>query len=142
MIFDTGIYQRILGLDIASLLVKNDFDMVNKGKIAELFVGLELLKSNDVYEKTALYYWHREAKNSQAEVDFVIQIQDKIIPIEVKAGTKGSMQSLHLFLDEKKSSFGIRLSLENFSEFDRVKVFPLYATSNIYGFLDCLGARL
>ena len=102
MIFDTGIYQRILGLDIASLLVKNDFDVVNKGKIAELFVGLELLKSNDVYEKTALYYWHREAKNSQAEVDFVIQIQDKIIPIEVKAGTKGSMQSLHLFLDEKK----------------------------------------
>ena len=133
MIFDTGIYQRILGLDIASLLVKNDFDVVNKGKIAELFVGLELLKSNDVYEKTALYYWHREAKNSQAEVDFVIQIQDKIIPVEVKAGTKGSMQSLHLFLDEKKSSFGIRLSLENFSEFDRVKVFPLYATSNIYG---------
>ena len=142
MIFDTGIYQRILGLDIASLLVKNDFDVVNKGKIAELFVGLELLKSNDVYEKTALYYWHREAKNSQAEVDFVIQIQDKIIPVEVKAGTKGSMQSLHLFLDEKKSSFGIRLSLENFSEFDRVKVLPLYATSNIYGFLDCLGARL
>jgi len=49
-----------------------------------------------------LYYWHREAKNSHAEVDFVIQIQDKIIPVEVKAGTKGSMQSLHLFLDEKK----------------------------------------
>jgi len=134
MIFDTGIYQRILGLDIASLLWKNDFDVVNKGNIAELFVGLELLKSNDVYEKTALYYWHREAKNSQAEVDFVIQIQDKIIPVEVKAGTKGSMQSLYLFLDEKKSTFGIRLSMENFSEYDRVKVLPLYATSNIYTF--------
>lgn len=134
MIFDTGIYQRILGLDIASLLWKNDFDVVNKGNIAELFVGLELLKSNDFYEKTALYYWHREAKNSQAEVDFVIQIQDKIIPVEVKAGTKGSMQSLYLFLDEKKSTFGIRLSMENFSEYDRVKVLPLYATSNIYNF--------
>jgi len=54
-----------------------------------------------VYEKTALFYWHREAKNSQAEVDYVIQIQDKIIPLEVKADTKGSMQSLHLFLKEK-----------------------------------------
>jgi hypothetical protein len=34
-------------------------------------------------------------------------------------------------MDEKKSSFGVRLSLENFAEYDRVKVLPLYAASNI-----------
>jgi predicted AAA+ superfamily ATPase len=103
LIFDTGIYQRILGLDVASLLLKDDIEVINKGNIAELFVGLELLKSNDAYERTALYYWHREAKNSQAEVDYVIQNQEYIFPVEVKAGTKGAMQSMYLFMDEKKS---------------------------------------
>jgi predicted AAA+ superfamily ATPase len=132
LIFDTGIYQRILGLDVASLLLKDDFEIINKGNIAELFVGLELLKSNDCYEKTALYYWHREAKNSQAEVDYVIQIQDTILPVEVKAGTKGAMQSMYLFMDEKKSKCGVRVSLENFSEYDKVKVIPLYAVSSIH----------
>ena len=131
LIFDTGIYQRILGLDVASLLLKDDIEVINKGNIAELFVGLELLKSNDAYEKTALYYWHREAKNSQAEVDYVIQNQDFILPVEVKAGTKGAMQSMHLFMDEKKSRYGLRLSLENFTEYEKVKVLPLYAVSNI-----------
>lgn len=131
LIFDTGIYQRILGLDVASLLLKGDFEVINKGNIAELFVGLELIKSNSCYEKTALHYWHREAKNSQAEVDYVIQIQDTIVPVEVKAGTKGAMQSMYMFMNEKKSKFGIRFSLENFAEFDKVKVFPLYAVSNI-----------
>lgn len=131
LIFDTGIYQRILGLDVASLLLKDDIEVINKGNIAELFVGLELLKSNDAYEKTALHYWHREAKNSQAEVDYVIQNQDFILPLEVKAGTKGAMQSMHLFMDEKKSRYGLRLSLENFTEYEKVKVLPLYAVSNI-----------
>ena len=131
LIFDTGIYQRILGLDVASLLLKDDIEVINKGNIAELFVGLELLKSNDAYEKTALYYWHREAKNSQAEVDYVIQNQDFILPVEVKAGTKGAMQSMHLFMDEKKSRYGLRLSLENFTEYEKVKVLPLYAVTNI-----------
>jgi predicted AAA+ superfamily ATPase len=132
LIFDTGIYQRILGLDVASLLLKDEVEVINKGNIAELFVGLELLKSNDCYEKTSLYYWHREARNSQAEVDYVIQMQDIIVPIEVKAGSKGAMQSMYLFMDEKKSKVGFRLSLENFSEYERVRVVPLYAVSNIY----------
>jgi len=131
LIFDTGIYQRILGLKVADLLLNDDVEVINKGNIAELFVGLELLKSSPCYERTGLYYWHREAKNSQAEVDYVIQIQDVIIPLEVKAGTKGAMQSMYLFMNEKKSSFGIRVSLENFSEFENVKVIPLYAVSNL-----------
>ena len=129
LLFDTGIYQRILGLDLASLLLKDDADVVNKGHIAELYVGLELIKLKSCYENTGLYYWHREAKNSQAEVDYVISHHDNIIPIEVKAGTKGAMQSMHLFMKEKKSSLGLRLSLENFSQFDAIKVLPLYAIS-------------
>lgn len=132
LIFDMGIFQRILGLNIANLLIEDDFDVINKGNIAELFVGLEILKSSSCYEKTDLFYWQRESKNSQAEVDYVIQKNEKIIPLEVKAGKKGSMQSLFLFLKEKKVDFGVRLSLENFSQIEKVKIYPLYAAMNIF----------
>ncbi|MDR1347022.1 MAG: DUF4143 domain-containing protein [Prevotellaceae bacterium] len=102
-----------------------------KGNIAELYVGLELLKSTKNNSFPQLYNWVREAKNSNAEVDYVIQKNDRIVPLEVKAGTKGSMQSLRLFMDEKQLEYGIRTSLENFGQYDKIKVIPLYATGNI-----------
>lgn len=131
LIFDTGIFQRLLGLNIAEVLLSDQFSMINKGSLAELFVGLELLKSVSCYEQQYLYSWQREALNSNAEVDYLIQKQHNIIPVEVKAGTKGSMQSLFLFLKEKNRTCGIRFSLENFSVYDQVRVFPLYAVSNL-----------
>jgi predicted AAA+ superfamily ATPase len=131
LIFDTGIFQRILGLNIGDIFIEDDFEVINKGNIAELFVGLELIKHSTPYQKADLFYWQREATNSQAEVDYVIQKQHQIIPIEVKAGTKGSMQSLFIFLKEKKIGSGIRISLENFSRMDKVNIFPLYAVKNI-----------
>jgi len=131
LLFDTGIFQRILGLNIADLLISDDFNAINKGNIAELFVGLELLKAESCYQKTNLFYWQREAKNSQAEVDYVCQFNNAIVPVEVKAGTKGSMQSLYLFLKEKKLSFGFRLSLENFSKMEQINILPVYAVSNL-----------
>jgi len=134
LIFDTGIFQRILGLNIGEIFIEEDFDVINKGSIAELFVGLELIKNFSVYQKCDLYYWQREALGSQAEIDFVIQKQDNIIPIEVKAGTKGTMQSLYLFLKEKNAASGIRVSLENFSRIDKVNIFPLYAVKNILNY--------
>ena len=130
LLLDTGIFQRLLGLPLSDLLVSNDFSLVNKGSIAELFIGLEILKSASCYEQKNLYYWHRESKSSNAEVDFIIQNGKDIIPIEVKSGTKGAMQSMRLFLEEKKSPFGIRTSLENFGELRNIKIVPLYALGN------------
>lgn len=132
LLLDTGILQRILGLSIGDLLIQDNFETINKGAIAELFVGLELIKNASAYENQDLYFWHREAKSSQAEVDFVIQKQAQIVPIEVKAGTKGSMQSMYLFLKEKKCNWGVRLSLENFSELPQIKIYPLYAVQNMF----------
>jgi uncharacterized protein len=129
IVFDSGIYQRVLGLDLTDILLESDFDSINKGSIAELFVGLELMKVSE--KRIELYYWQRESKNSQAEVDYLVQKSTRILPIEVKSGTKGSMQSLYLFLNEKKIETGIRISNENFSEYDKIKVFPVYAVANI-----------
>jgi predicted AAA+ superfamily ATPase len=85
------------------------------------------LYKNNTDPISNLFYWQRESKNSQAEVDYVIQNGTQIIPIEVKAGTKGAMQSMHLFLDEKKRDYGIRTSLENFGKFENIKIVPIYA---------------
>jgi len=49
----------------------------------------------------------------------------------IKAGTKGSMQSMFLFLQEKHRSYGIRCSMENFGEFQNIKIYPLYAARTI-----------
>jgi uncharacterized protein len=131
LLLDTGIYQRLLGLQLSDILLSDDFDTINKGSIAEMFVGLELLKATSCHEQAALYYWQREEKNSQAEVDYVIQQNKTIIPVEVKSGKQGKMQSLHLFMKGKKSEYGIRTSLENFAIYDKIKVYPLYAIGKI-----------
>jgi len=126
-LLDTGIFQRLLGLQLSDILLNDDFDSINKGGIAEMFAGLELLKSSSFYQQTQLYYWQREEKNARAEVDFVVQKDMEIVPIEVKSGKQGKMQSMHLFMKEKNSKMGIRTSLENFAVYDKIYVIPLYA---------------
>lgn len=131
LLMDTGIFQRIMQLDISELLFSDEFSLVNKGGIAEQFIGLEMLKNASCYNQIELFYWHREALNSNAEVDYLIQKNSEIVPIEVKSGSKGSMNSMFLFLSEKNAKYGFRLSLENFAEYGNIKVYPLYALGNI-----------
>lgn len=124
---DIGIHQRVLGLDMADHLVARDVDVVNKGSLAEVFVGLELIHNGLPYTQPALYYWHRETRGSQAEVDYVIPRGTAIVPVEVKAGATGRMHSMHLFIHERDAPMGIRLSLGNFSRFGRIESMPIYA---------------
>jgi len=131
VLFDTGILMRMLGLNLAELFVQGIENLTNKGSLAEVFVANELVKNSSCFEPPQLYCWHREKKDSQAEVDFVVQKGYDIIPIEVKAGTRGSMQSLRIFMEEKRSVYGVRTSQENFAQYDNIKVYPLYAISNL-----------
>ncbi|MCD4679287.1 MAG: AAA family ATPase [Bacteroidales bacterium] len=131
LLFDTGIFQRILQFKITDTIFSDNIEAVNKGKIAEIFTGLEMLKYQTCYQRNELYYWHREAHNSNAEVDYLFIKENKIFPVEIKAGTKGAMQSMFLFLTEKKKDKGIRVSLENFSKYNVIDVYPLYAISNL-----------
>jgi predicted AAA+ superfamily ATPase len=131
IMFDHGIFQRYLGLELTQQLLADDFETINKGNLAEQFAGTELIKYKSPQSKTQLYYWHREKKGSTAEVDYVIQLSDRIVPVEVKSGKQGKMQSLWVFLKEKNPDRGIRISLENFCQYQGVDVFPLYAIENI-----------
>lgn len=130
LLLDTGIFQRLLGLNIADILVEEDFDTINKGAIAEQYAGLEILKSSSCYKQESLYYWHREAKSSNAEVDYIVQKGQQIVPVEIKSGKSGSMQSLRLFMQEKGSALGVRFSLENHSKYENILSLPLYAIND------------
>jgi predicted AAA+ superfamily ATPase len=129
---DTGLFQRVLDLNVSAFFTDGDFKSINRGAIAEMFVGLELLKNVSPYKPAQLFCWHRENRKSNAQVDFVVQNNDRILPIEVKSGTKGSMQSLRLFMEEKNIERGIRTSLENFGQMENMDIYPMYAISNVY----------
>lgn len=130
-VFDTGVQQCLLGADIAKMSLVADWDVVNKGTLAEVYVAAELVKAASYYERQQLYCWHREKKDSQAEVDFVVQVGQKIVPVEVKSGAIGKMKSLRIFMDEKHSTYGVRTSMENFAHYENIRVYPLYAISNL-----------
>lgn len=136
ILLDTGVFQRILGLDLNDFLFNATTSPINKGAIAEQFWGLEYLKYSSPWSPPDLYYWHREARNANAEVDYVIPMGGGIFPVEVKSSGSGRMQSLRQFLEEKNLGYGYRFSLENFSEYELVKSVPLYAVSSITGTIN------
>ncbi len=134
IMFDHGMFQRFIGLELSQHLLAEDFETINKGNLAEQFAGTEILKYHNPRNKTQLYYWHREKRGSSAEIDYLIQKSYHIIPIEVKSGRQGKMQSMWMFLNEKKQKNGIRISLENFAGYSGIHVYPLYGIKNIF---DC-----
>ena len=130
--FDTGIYHQMMNLNSSDILLSNDFDTINKCTVAEIFVGCELKKNASCYSNEGLYCWVREKKNASARIDFVVQRDLAIIPLEVKSGRQGKMQSMGVFIKEKNSSYGIRTSLENFGKYQNINLYPLYAIGNIF----------
>ena len=149
LLIDTGLMLRLLNMslgDISELttqiLTASTADLVNKGPMAELIVGLEMLHHMSPNIRHDLYYWVRHAKNSQAEVDYISNYLQVVVPIEVKANTQGGMKSLWSFMRDKKLHFAIRCSMENFGKFDYVDnednaevrhvwICPVYAISQM-----------
>lgn len=87
-------------------------------------------------------YWTRLAKNSLAEIDYVLPHQSKVLPLEVKAGVQGGMKSLWEFMRDKKLTEAVRCSLENFGQLEyidskadnavrQVTIYPLFALSQL-----------
>ena len=125
LFLDIGLMNTANRMDLNSIWETN-INHLLLGAQAEQFVGQELLAYSDPFINTPLFYWERDKKGSIAEVDYVIQLGSKIIPIEVKAGTTGRLKSLSLFLNEKKCPFGIRISGHPLSFHDRILSIPFY----------------
>ena len=106
-------------------------DVINKGALAEVVCGTELVAHTNPLLSAELFYWHREAKSSNAEVDYILQLGSKILPLEVKSGAKGKMRSMHVFLKEKGLPLGLRCSLDPLSKHENILTVPLYAIGEI-----------
>ena len=136
---DVGVFNKLSGLNLTDLAMLDPLQLINKGTLAEVYVGLEILYNKNDTSKGQLYYWHREAKSSNAELDYVIEVDHQIVPIEVKSSFKGAMHSMHQFLKEKNLNLGIRISTENFSKLDKIATIPLYAVMEIERVVRRLG---
>ena len=142
LFLDSGLLLSILGMDLGSIaeiseqiLIGNASDLVNKGHITEMVAGLEIIKNMPADTIPTLYFWMREARNSLAEVDYVMAKDMKVLPIEVKAEVRGGMKSLYSFVESKGITHAVRTSLENFGQFKKndclIDIYPLYALRNL-----------
>ena len=114
---DTGILTELLEIPRNKILLNENFQY--KGVIAENYVANEL-QANGI----SLYYW---AKNQVAEIDFLIDTQKGVIPIEVKANENKKSKSLNYFMQNTKKDLAIRISANNFGIENKIKSVPLYA---------------
>jgi predicted AAA+ superfamily ATPase len=129
---DVGLMHAINGIYGETIREKNLTD-IYKGSVAEQFVGQELKALGSFYKSSDLYYWVRDAKNSQAEVDYLIVKDEKIVPIEVKSGKKGKLKSLLLYLDAYKPELALKISQAKYYEEDEVISLPLYGMEGYLG---------
>ncbi len=125
---DIGLCQRVLGLPLSQLYLQKRELLSQRGPMAEQFVAQEFLSYTGKNDSPKLFYWHREAKASQAELDLVMQDQSHVLPIEVKSHLGKSSKSLSLFMQEKKIYIrnALRISTHPYSIRDRVLSLPLY----------------
>jgi uncharacterized protein len=129
---DVGLAESILGFDGARWILDQTAAFANAGELAEAFVGQELIAYGQPHTPPRLYYWHREARSSNAEVDYVLPVGETVVPLEVKRGTGGWLRSLRLFLESRPalSPYGVRFSPHNFSVMSDLQSYPLYAVGS------------
>lgn len=143
---DTGLLLCVLDFDFGSakpitdlIVAGSEADLVNKGSLAELSVGWELVKASNVRHGYELHYWENLSNGTNSEVDYIIPHNMEVLPIEVKSGTSGKMKSLRLFMQKKGIKTAVRTSLENFNvlNFDdngtvrEIDIVPIYAIGNL-----------
>jgi predicted AAA+ superfamily ATPase len=107
LFLDIGLSNHILKLRLTDL---QDIILSNEGSLAEQFIGQELLCMPPYFTENDIYYWTREQRNSSAEIDYVVQSGNKIVPIEVKAGKTGTLKSLQIYVTEKKLDKALRFN--------------------------------
>ena len=116
---DIGILTLHSRIPLQTMLSPIEVHNIFLGSMAENYVAQAFV--NKGYD---LFYWQSEGK---AEIDFVLQIQDSVIPVEVKKGHRNRSRSLGIFANKYNSPYAIRISKKNFGFENNIKSVPLYA---------------
>lgn len=151
---DIGLCSTALGLNLNQLNSVNEIISINNGGVAEQVVGQLLRTIFAPYIEPTLYCWNREEVGSSAEIDYIIQHENEVIPIEVKAGSTGSLKSLHLFMGLKKFPIAVRINSDypskinietkdnigNLAKYILISI-PFYLSSQIHRLLDLVKTK-
>ncbi len=127
-LLDTGLFTHSIGwknLDIENKLESSLF----KGVITEQFVAQELHALQDPFIERGLYYWENTDRSSSAEIDFLVNLSQQMLPIEVKAGPTGRLKSLKQFMTTKQINLGVRISECPLSYNESILSIPFYLIS-------------
>lgn len=116
---DVGLLTYKSGISASLLLGDIGFDNEFVGGLVENYVAQQLTALG-----YPLYYWSSEGK---AEVDFVIQMDNRVVPIEVKKSLRTQSKSLNVFVQTYHKDFSIRISAKTFGFANHIKSVPLYA---------------
>ena len=134
LLFDVGLMQNALGA--AEELLDGDPMRVNDGALAEQFVGQELLAAAPPHRTPELFFWARREKGSNAEVDYLLPVAGRAIPVEVKSGKTGRLRSLHSFVDRYRPPVAVRVYGGPFRRDAGILSVPLYALERLPEILE------
>ncbi len=118
---DVGLLAAQSYLDASTLLEGNRIFTEFKGALTEQYVLQQLVAT----QENTVYYWATE--KGMAEVDFVLQRKQEVIPIEVKAEENLKAKSLKVYVDQYQPEQAIRLSMADYREQDWLVNVPLYS---------------
>ena len=127
-VLDVGLLGALSGLEAKTILGKYEIFQEFKGAITEQYVLQQFKTIDDM----PIYYWTNET--SRSEVDFVIQRESKVIPVEVKAATNLKARSLKIYMEQFKPELAIRTSLADYKKTENLVDIPLYAIENLNNF--------
>lgn len=124
-VLDVGLLGALSGLEAKTILGKYEIFQEFKGAIAEQYVLQQFKTIDDM----PIYYWTNET--SRSEVDFIIQRESKVIPVEVKAATNLKARSLKIYMEQFKPKLAIRTSLADYKKTENLIDLPLYSIEAI-----------
>jgi predicted AAA+ superfamily ATPase len=121
---DIGLMNRVMGIDYNEALSHKNLLAIYRGQLAEQFVGQEFATATN----NQLYYWSRDAKNSNAEIDYLLIFEGMVYPVEVKEGPSGKLRSLHLYRETYQPSWSVvfHAGQKGILENEKILFLPIY----------------
>ncbi len=146
---DSGLVCAALGLTLQRVSDLAGLVLVNEGGLAEQSVGQVLRASLPHFAERSLHFWSSDQKGAASEVDYLVQHGTRVIPVEVKAGTTGTLKSLHHFMAIRRLDLAVRVNADrpsvasiNVKTTEGVPVqyrlisIPFYLASQLHRLLD------